>query len=101
MYVEIGERIRKARKAKRLTQETLARETGISASFLGHIERGTRVLSVETLVKLCQTLHVTPNELLGMEYPPEQSFRPESLNAFGREATQCMIDLMRKHGFAE
>ena len=41
---------------KILTQEQLADLAGISLSFVGHIERGTRAISVETLARLCKAL---------------------------------------------
>ena len=52
-YTALGHRIRTLRTASGLTQAELAERVGISASFLGHIERGTRVLSVDTLAALC------------------------------------------------
>ena len=43
-YSEIGKRIRQVRKAKKWSQGALAEKCGISMSFLGHIERGTRIM---------------------------------------------------------
>ena len=63
-YKDLGARIRTIRRQKPLTQEELAEQAGISASFLGHIERGTRIASLDTLVALCNTLGVTPDYLL-------------------------------------
>lgn len=63
-YIELGKRIRAARSRLNLTQEQLAEQAELSAAFVGHIERGTRVLSVETLVRLCRVLQITPNALL-------------------------------------
>ena len=64
MYVAIGKRIRRLRKKQGFTQEKLAEAAEISLSFLGHIERGTRKASVDTLVKLCNALSISPNLLL-------------------------------------
>ena len=63
-YKDLGQRIRTIRRELRLTQEELAEKVGISASFLGHVERGSRVASLDTLVALCNTLKVTPQQLL-------------------------------------
>lgn len=52
-YQDLGLRVRDARKAKHLTQEQLAEKVGISSSFMGHIERGTRIASIDTLVSIC------------------------------------------------
>lgn len=63
-YTVMGQRIRRYRVRKRLTQEQLAEFAGISASFMGHIERGSRVASLDTVMKICSALGVTPNDLL-------------------------------------
>lgn len=73
-YLDLGMKIRRIRREKFLTQEQLAEMTGISASFLGHIERGTRVASVDTLVSLCNALRVSPNFLLSASLD-EEDFR--------------------------
>lgn len=66
-YYALGRRIRARRRALNLTQEKLAEAADISASFLGHVERGTRNLSLETLLALCDALGASPDELLGYE----------------------------------
>ena len=63
-YESLGLRIRKARKQKDLTQEQLSEKSGISTAFLGHIERGTRKLSVDTLFRLASSLDVSTDYLL-------------------------------------
>lgn len=63
-YGKMGMRIRQVRKAKGLSQNELAKKCGISMSFLGHIERGSRVMSMETFVSICSVLDVGADELL-------------------------------------
>lgn len=63
-YKAIGKRIRRLRKEAQKTQAHLAEEAGISLSFLGHIERGSRVLSVETLLGIANALNVSTDSLL-------------------------------------
>lgn len=63
-YLMMGSKIRNFRRKKGLTQEELAEAAGLSASFMGHIERGTRIASLDTVVKLCAALGITPNDLL-------------------------------------
>lgn len=55
-YRAIGMRIKRARKQAHMTQEQLAERAEISPSFLGHIERGSRIASVETIVRLSDAL---------------------------------------------
>lgn len=63
-YKDFGARVRKVRRARNLTLETLAKMVEISPSFLGHIERGTRIASMGTLIAICNELHVSPEYLL-------------------------------------
>ena len=69
MYRAIGMQVRHRRLEKQMTQEQLSQKAGISLSFLGHIERGTRKLSVETLIALSNVLECSPNDLLGCDIP--------------------------------
>lgn len=66
-YDVLGMMIKTRRKEMKLTQEDLAEKVGISASFMGHIERGSRVLSVDTLRKLCIVLDLSADDLLGIK----------------------------------
>lgn len=63
-YISLGYRVRKQRQAIHLTQDRLAEKASISLSFLGHIERGSRKASIETLVNLANALGVSADFLL-------------------------------------
>ena len=65
-YKAIGKRVRLRRQIMELTQEGLAEKIGVCTSFVGHIERGTRKLSVETLYALCKALDTSSDFLLGL-----------------------------------
>ena len=64
LYDDFGRRVRQQRIALQMTQEKLSERAGISLSFLGHIERGTRKASLDTVIKLCNALKVSPSILL-------------------------------------
>jgi len=83
-YKDLGQRIRKARKAVRLTQEQLAAKTGLSASFMGHIERGSRVASLESLINICNTLNISPNQLLAASLTNTSAIEIEPLSSENR-----------------
>ena len=71
-YTKIGTRIRLARKTKGWSQGELAKQCGISMSFLGHIERGTRIMSLDTFVNICVALGADADELLwGIAHPSD------------------------------
>ena len=63
-YGKMGMRIRQVRKAKGWSQDELAKKCGISMSFLGHIERGSRIMSMETFANICTALDSGADELL-------------------------------------
>ena len=71
-YGKMGMRIRQVRKIRGWSQDELAKKCGISMSFLGHIERGTRIMSLETFVSICCALDADADELLwGVPHPSE------------------------------
>jgi len=72
-YVALGLRIRQQRETAGLTQEQLGEACNLSASFMGHIERGTRKLSVESLFKIAVTLDVSIDYLLFGNAIPKSS----------------------------
>lgn len=63
-YDDLGKRIRLLRKQRGMTQEQLANETGMSPSFIGHIERGTRKVSLDTLSLIAEILGVSGSGLM-------------------------------------
>lgn len=96
LYQGLGKRIRQQRNLAQMTQEKLAEAAGISLSFLGHIERGTRKASLDTLVKICNALKVSPrlllqdsleNDLLG-----DSTSMPESKKKLLREISNFIIE---------
>ena len=63
-YRAMGRRVRECRSERGMTQEMLAEKAGISTSFVGHIERGEKQASVDTVVALAQCLNVSLDFLL-------------------------------------
>lgn len=63
-YIDLGQKIRRQRTQLNWTQEALAERIGVSTSFVGHIERGTRKASLETLVSVANVLNVSLDYLL-------------------------------------
>lgn len=63
-YKRLGEKIKKERLVNKLTQAKLAEKVGISPTFLGQIERGEKIPSLETVVNIAVTLNVTIDGLL-------------------------------------
>ena len=55
-YCGIGYRVRELRTRVKITQEDLAEAVGVSASFIGQIERGEKKPSLETVSRMAASL---------------------------------------------
>jgi transcriptional regulator with XRE-family HTH domain len=60
----LGGSVRKHRKAAGLTQEKLAEKIDINPVYLGQIERGYKVPTIDVLLKLAKTLAVRIRDLV-------------------------------------
>lgn len=75
-YSKMGARICQVRKLKGLSQIELAKKCGISLSFMGHIERGTKKMSMDTFATLCRELETDADGLLwGVAQPSEAAIQ--------------------------
>lgn len=63
-YKKMGNRIKSARKKKKITQEQLAEMTGLSNNYISNIERNCSIPSIDTLLKICNSLGITPDFVL-------------------------------------
>lgn len=64
--MDIGTIIRTLRENKNLSQKELALQIGVSKSMVNKYESGVRRPSLEVLRKICHTLGVTADTLLGV-----------------------------------
>ncbi len=62
-YQLIGKRLRAARKKRNLTQEQVAEKVDLSARHISGIERGVAPVSLPYLVRVCNALDVTPDDI--------------------------------------
>lgn len=63
-YSAVGKRISLIRKNRGTTQEQLAEKAELSNIYISHIENSRSIPSLETLMKLCSALDITPDEVL-------------------------------------
>jgi len=63
-YYLVGSKIKDKRKKQGLTQEQLAEMCDLSVSYIAHIERGTKSLSLESAVKISNALNISLDYLL-------------------------------------
>ena len=60
----VGKRIREIREYQHLTREQLAEQADISVQFLADIEVGRKSMSINTLFKISNALHVSNDYLI-------------------------------------
>lgn len=62
---EIGARLGSTRQVLGISQQILAKKIGVSFQQIQKYEKGTNRLSAGMLVKICESLEVSPMEILG------------------------------------
>ncbi len=90
-YYQIGQKIRKYRKAKGMSQEQLAEKTNISVTHLSHIETGNTKLSLPVFVDIANTLEVQTDDLL----TDETSGRANAINELSDILNSCSTKEIR------
>ena len=78
----MGDRIKEARKKNGLTQEQLAERLDVSVEFVGQIERGLKLPSMQVFIKIVEVLKVSADYLLRDSVSTGQLFGD---NAIGRK----------------
>ncbi|MBQ9945095.1 MAG: helix-turn-helix transcriptional regulator [Clostridia bacterium] len=103
MY-SIGKNIRKYRSTKGMRQEDLAEKTELTAVYIGMLERGEKIPSLETFIKIANALEISSDmllcEVLDTGYKVRNSIVSEKLDALyedDRNKIYDVIDTMIKH----
>ena len=63
---DIGYRINRRRKELGLTQENLAEKMDVSIQMISNLELGKKAIRPENLIKLCNSLNVSADYILGL-----------------------------------
>lgn len=79
LQATLGRNLRRYRTEQGLTIEQLAEKAGISITFYSNLERGNKMLSVETLRRLSNVLCVSIDALLSDREPDERTKSIEML----------------------
>lgn len=97
-YYQIGQRIRRCRKAQGLSQEQLAERVWISPTHMSHIETGNTRLSLPVLVDIARVLDVQTDELLSDRLvDPGVSFHEmnEVIEACSAKQLRILSDILK------
>ena len=95
-YYEIGQRIRKNRKALGYSQEELAEKIGISSTHMSHIETGNTKLSLPVLVSITKVLEVRADELLFEQVAASRSSDTNDITAMLDDCSLKELSIIRE-----
>ena len=59
-----GQAIKNLRTNNHLTQEQVAQLTGFDTKYVSQVETGVYMGTIKTMLKFCEALNVTPNDIL-------------------------------------
>lgn len=100
----IGKNIRKFREIKKLRQEDLAEKTDLTTNYIGMIERGEKIPSLETFINILNSLGVSADMVLSDVLDNGYTFKDSLLNEKleklvpeDRNRIYEVIDTMMKH----
>ena len=68
----IGRNVAKYRSLAGMTQAQLAERAGVSTAFISRVERGQKMMKVQTLYQIAKSLNVSCDALLGTAGPSVQ-----------------------------
>ena len=93
----IGNKLLFIRKKYGLTQAEVAESAGLSERTYADIERGNVNMRIETVLKICNVLHITPDEILTEDSPVLQLKEEEllaRLNACNPKTKETALQLL-------
>lgn len=93
----IGNKLLIVRKRMGMTQAEVAESAGLSDRTYADIERGTDNMRTETILRICNTLHITPDEILTEDSTSlsiQQTELWERLNACNSKDKETALQLL-------
>lgn len=94
----IGKNIRKFRLARKLRQEDLAEKTDLTTNYIGMVERGEKIPSLETFIKIVNALGVSSDmvltDVLETGYTVKNSMLNEKLEKLAPEDRNRIYEVM-------
>lgn len=92
--IAVGQRLRQQRNLLNLTREQFAELADIGAGYYGQIEVGTSQMSIDTLIKVSKTSHLSMEYILSGEERGEQDLT--AINALLAQCTPRELRLAEK-----
>lgn len=100
---QLGEKIKRIRKSKNITQEQLAEMIDISSRNLSGIELGNYFVKAETLEKILKALDVTTEDLFSNDHLKEKAELIKEINLhlkkFSQNKVECVYKIVKYLNF--
>lgn len=96
-FITIGNKLYAIRKKMGLTQAEVAEAADVSERTYADIERGTVNMRIETILRICDALHITPDEILTEDNSPLTAKQDElwqRLNALSPKDKETALELL-------
>lgn len=93
----VGNKLLLIRKRMGMTQAEVAEAAGLSDRTYADIERGSVNMRTETILRICNVLHITPDEILTEEHLTLTVYQNElwnRLNACNPKDKQTALELL-------
>lgn len=104
----IGNNIRKYRLEKKMRQEDLAEKAGLTSNYIGIVERGEKIPSLETFVIILNALEITADmvlcDVVSESYTVKNSLLNEKISKLSEEdryRIYDVVDTLVKHSKRE
>lgn len=95
-----GKRVRYYRKNRKLSQEQLAELCDLHPTYIGQLERGEKNASLETIMRVCDGLSVSPEVLFENIVPKTESGAAQEIYniaaALPVEKQKALLDIVEK-----
>ena len=95
-----GDRVKYYRKQQKLSQEKLSELCELHPTYIGQIERGEKKASLETIMRICRGLQISPESLFEkLDYSKERTHAQQAYELFMQippEKQQAMLELLQK-----
>lgn len=100
-YVKLfGERVKYHRKRKGLSQEKLSELCELHPTYIGQIERGEKNASLDTIMRICKGLEISPEDLFEkLDYKHENTPAQKAYELFMQtppEKQHTLLELLEK-----
>jgi transcriptional regulator with XRE-family HTH domain len=79
-----GKILQEERKAKKISQEKLAKLTGLDRTFISLIENGKRNPTFTTIIKICSALEIEPSELFSIYEKKDPEYHVTKGGKYGK-----------------